>query len=107
MKKSLNVAAGNLNNNPPEANVKKLAKPVAEAAAPTTKGAVPTKAKAGIKSGKNTRSQLGSGDAKLVCRYCGSDDLAPSFLERKDARCRACFKQRYGSARIRKRASVA
>jgi hypothetical protein len=35
---------------------------------------------------------------KLICRYCGSDDLAPSFRRRRDARCRACFKQRYGSA---------
>ena len=34
---------------------------------------------------------------KLVCRYCGSDVLAPSFKQRRDARCRACFKQRYGS----------
>jgi hypothetical protein len=33
----------------------------------------------------------------LVCRYCGSADLAPSFIKRRDARCRACFKQRYGS----------
>ena len=35
---------------------------------------------------------------KLNCRYCGSNDLAPSFRRRRDARCRACFKQRYGSA---------
>ena len=35
---------------------------------------------------------------KLICRYCGSDDLAPSFSKRRDARCRACFKKRYGSA---------
>ena len=35
---------------------------------------------------------------KLICRYCGSDDLAPSFRKRRDARCRACFKKRYGSA---------
>jgi hypothetical protein len=35
---------------------------------------------------------------KLVCRYCGSDDLAPSFKKRRDARCRACFKKRYSSA---------
>jgi hypothetical protein len=35
---------------------------------------------------------------KLVCRYCGSDDLAPSFRKRRDARCRACFKKRYSSA---------
>jgi hypothetical protein len=34
---------------------------------------------------------------KLICRYCGSDDLAPSFRKRRDARCRACFKQRYGT----------
>ncbi len=35
---------------------------------------------------------------KLVCRYCGSDDLAPSFKKRRDARCRACFKKRYASS---------
>ena len=55
------------------------------------------------KAGKTARRPPGSGPAtaemkKLVCRYCGSDDLAPSFLKRRDARCRACFKQRYGSA---------
>ena len=35
---------------------------------------------------------------KLVCRYCGSDDLAPSFIKRRDRRCRKCFGKRYGSA---------
>jgi hypothetical protein len=35
---------------------------------------------------------------KLVCRYCGSDDLAPSFIKRRDRRCRKCFIRRYGSA---------
>jgi hypothetical protein len=35
---------------------------------------------------------------KLVCRYCGSDDLAPSFIKRRDRRCRTCFSKRYGSA---------
>jgi hypothetical protein len=35
---------------------------------------------------------------KLACRYCGSDDLAPSFIKRRDRRCRKCFSQRYGSA---------
>jgi hypothetical protein len=35
---------------------------------------------------------------KLVCRYCRSDDLSPSFIKRRDARCRACFKERYGSS---------
>ena len=36
-----------------------------------------------------------SGQEKLVCRYCGSDDLSPSFKKRRDARCRACFAKRY------------
>jgi hypothetical protein len=35
---------------------------------------------------------------KLVCRYCGSSDLAPSFIKRRDRRCRKCFSKRYGSA---------
>jgi hypothetical protein len=40
---------------------------------------------------------------KLVCRYCGSDDLAPSFIKRRDRRCRKCFSKRYNSvARARK-----
>jgi hypothetical protein len=43
-------------------------------------------------------SRAWSSAEKLVCRYCGSDDLAPSFKKRRDARCRTCFKQRYGSA---------
>ena len=33
----------------------------------------------------------------LVCRYCGSADLAPSFIKRRDRRCRKCFSKRYGS----------
>jgi hypothetical protein len=43
-------------------------------------------------------SPAASKTEKLVCRYCGSDDLAPSFKKRRDARCRACFKKRYGAA---------
>ena len=35
---------------------------------------------------------------KLVCRYCGSDDLALSFIKRRDRRCRKCLSKRYGSA---------
>jgi hypothetical protein len=35
---------------------------------------------------------------KLICRYCGGDDLAPSFIKRRDRRCRKCFSKRYGSA---------
>ena len=41
---------------------------------------------------------------KLVCRYCGSDDLAPSFIKRRDRRCRKCFSKRYGSAARAKKA---
>ncbi len=40
---------------------------------------------------------------KLICRYCGSDNLAPSFIKLRDRRCRMCFSKRYGSeARARK-----
>ena len=46
---------------------------------------------------RSQSSRTASKAEKLVCRYCGSDDLAPSFKQRRDARCRACFKQRYGS----------
>jgi hypothetical protein len=41
---------------------------------------------------------------KLVCRYCGSDDLAPSFIKRRDGRCRKCFSKRYSSAAREKKA---
>ena len=40
---------------------------------------------------------------KLVCRYCGSDDLAPSFIKRRDRRCRKCFSKRYGTEAARTR----
>src|SRR5208282_6335863 len=40
---------------------------------------------------------------KLVCRYCASDDLAPSFIKRRDRRCRKCFSKRYGSAATAKK----
>lgn len=73
--------------------------------APAKKKAVGAKPNAGhsAKAKKTplrpTRSsRAGSSTEKLVCRYCGSDDLAPSFKKRCDARCRACFKKRYGSA---------
>ena len=51
------------------------------------------------------RKKMGSKSKsnKLVCRYCGSDDLAPSFIRRRDRRCCKCFGKRYGStARARK-----
>jgi hypothetical protein len=44
--------------------------------------------------------------SKLVCRYCGSDDLAPSFIKRRDRRCRKCFAKRYGSAARSKKATI-
>ena len=43
---------------------------------------------------------------KLVCRYCGSDDLAPSFIMRRDRRCRKCFSKRYGSVARAKKGKV-
>ena len=43
---------------------------------------------------------------KLVCRYCGSADLAPSFIKRRDRRCRKCFSKRYGSAARTKKTKV-
>jgi hypothetical protein len=43
---------------------------------------------------------------KLVCRYCGSDDLAPSFIKRQDRRCRKCFSKRYGSAARARKAKL-
>lgn len=53
-----------------------------------------------------SRSSNGQ-SSKLICRYCGSDDLAPSFKKRRDARCRACFKSRYGSSARSKKAKKA
>ena len=44
------------------------------------------------------RSRDNAQPEKLVCRYCGSDDLSPSFIKRRDRRCRKCFSKRYGSA---------
>jgi len=43
---------------------------------------------------KETGSKSESG--KLVGRYFGSDDLIPSFIKRRDRRCRKCFSKRYG-----------
>jgi hypothetical protein len=51
-------------------------------------------------SARPLRKETGSKSKleKLLCRYCGSDDLAPSFIKRWDRRCRKCFSKRYGSA---------
>jgi hypothetical protein len=53
-----------------------------------------------IKTGSKSKSE------RLLCRYCGSADLAPSFIERRDRRCRKCFSKRYGSAARAKNAKV-
>jgi hypothetical protein len=68
-----------------------------KSAAAKPKGAPAPKARKA--AGRPLRSSRAKPEGdQLNCRYCGSDDLAPSFRKRRDARCRACFKQRYGSA---------
>ena len=83
-----------------------LAKPSAPAAKSVQASAVRSEAKkvgkTATKKAKTERPRLKairkSKSEKLVCRYCGSDDLAPSFIKRRDRRCRKCFSKRYGSA---------
>ena len=62
------------------------------------------------RKGKTARPQVKavrkSKSDKLVCRYCGSDDLAPSFIKRRDRRCRKCFSKRYGSPARTKKTKV-
>jgi hypothetical protein len=75
--------------------------------APAKKNEVATRPK-GTPAKKTKKVALRSSPStskaeRLVCRYCGSDDLAPSFKKRRDARCRACFKKRYGSTAKSKR----
>ncbi len=60
------------------------------------KKAEPVNTKPGRPLKKKTRRR--PKEEKLVCRYCGSDDLAPSFIKRRDRRCRKCFSKRYRSA---------
>jgi len=81
---------------------KDAARPAGEKVA--RKKAVPRKAKPARPLRKELGSKSKSG--KLVCRYCGSDDLAPSFIKRWDRRCRKCFSKRYGSATRAKKAKV-
>ncbi len=68
------------------------------------KKAAPRKAKPAQPLGKEMGSKSKSG--KLVCRNCGSADLAPSFIKRRDRRCRKCFSKRYGSAARARKAKV-
>jgi hypothetical protein len=78
------------------------ARPAGEKAA--RKKAAPKKAK----PARPLRKKMGSksNSDKLVCRYCGSNDLAPSFIKRRDRRCRKCFSKRYGSAARERKAKV-
>ena len=68
------------------------------------KKAAPRKAK----PARPLRKEMGSKSKsdKLGCRYCGSNDLAPSFIKRRDRRCRKCFSKRYGSAARARKAKV-
>jgi len=78
------------------------ARPAGENAA--RKKTAPRKAK----PARPLRREMGSKpkSEQLVCRYCGSDDLAPSFIKRRDRRCRKCFSKRYGSAARARKAKV-
>jgi len=83
---------------------KTVKNPSASAPKPKAKKTDAAKAKSAVKRTRISRSSRApSTDGKLVCRYCGSDDLAPSFKKRRDARCRACFKKRYGSSKSGRR----
>jgi len=68
------------------------------------KKTAPTETRLGRVLRKTTERKPRSG--KLVCRYCGSDDLAPSFVKRRDRRCRKCFSNRYGSAARTKKGRI-
>jgi hypothetical protein len=80
-----------------------------DAARSTGKKTVRKKATARkAKPARRLRKEMGSKSKsnKLVCRCCGSDDLAPSFIKRRDRRCRKCFSKRYGSAERARKAKV-
>jgi hypothetical protein len=87
---------------PPEQDQMDAAGPAGEKVA--RKKAAPRKAKPARPLRKEISSK--SKSDKLVCRYCGSDDLAPSFIKRRDRRCRKCFSKRYGSAARTRKAKV-
>src|SRR5271163_2175493 len=100
MKKSQKQATETLvEHNGAEPAAKHAAAPIGKPEATSKKGKVVIKRKAAVENLSKERSKSKIDNSKLVCRYCGSDDLAPSFIKRRDARCRACFKQRYGSAK--------
>jgi hypothetical protein len=78
--------------------------PIGHSPSSARKKADPKKAEPTPQHGKEADNK--SKPEKLVCRYCGSDDLAPSFIERRDRRCRKCFGKRYGSAARARKAQV-
>ena len=71
-------------------------KPIRPSSTSVPNRAVRNKAESARPLRKETGSKLKL--EKLVCRYCESDDLAPSFIKRRDRRCRKCFSKRYGPA---------
>jgi hypothetical protein len=77
--------------------------PVRSTAKKVGKRAPEKKTKAG---GPQANANKRAKSEKLVCRYCGSDDLAPSFIKRRDRRCRKCFSKRYGSVTRTKKRKV-
>src|SRR5208337_2323618 len=79
-------------------------KPIGHSSTSARKKATRKTAESARPLGKETGSK--SKSEKLVCRYCGSDDLAPSFIKRRDRRCRKCFSKRYGSAARARKANV-
>jgi hypothetical protein len=62
---------------------------------PKPKKTVAARAKSDAKvpprTSRSSRAKSTEGD--LVCRYCGSADLAPSFKKRRDARCRSLLQE--------------
>jgi len=66
------------------------------AKAPAAKAA-PRAAKPASKAPAAKAAPKAMKPGELKCRYCGSKDLAPSFIARRDARCKPCFQERYGS----------
>ena len=79
-------------------------KPIGHSSTSARTKAAPKKAESARPLRKETGSK--SKSEKLVCRYCGSDDLAPSFVKRRDRRCRKCFSKRYGTAAPERKAKV-
>ena len=79
-------------------------KPIGHSSTSAPKKAARKKAESARPLWKETGSK--SKSEKLVCRYCGSEDLAASFIKRRDRRCRKCFSKRYGSAAGERKAKL-